>query len=654
MAVPTFPDWSLGSFNYTRTTGQKQKQKPNSFNSCTCSSTNSSTSNKSFSFLSLPCRNLRIFRPHSTSCPSPTFTLQDEQEEDATTTISSPNAKSPFLDQLDPKRQQFRRFIEPVPRDLNGFISALLEDPQTAEVGYKYYEKVKQKPEFVLKKSTLKHLIRYLVRTKNWNSILSLCDHLKASHTFPDSYTCSRLIRSCIRARKFKLVHSLLEVFKNDQGIAVLALRSAMKGYNKLHMYRSTIDVYSLMKSAGVPLDPGCYSLQMEAYMKTANVDRVLAVFQELQQYCSNNNIVESSKPLFYTKIYRILCESLGKSGRPFEALEYYKDIINKGISEDPSFYSVLISSFASVGEVEIAEELFKEAESKKMMSRDPEVFLKLVLMYIEAGMPEKTMDVVTAMKRAKLRVPDCIFCAIVNGFSKRRGYKAALEIYQDMIHEGCEPGQVTYASVMNVYYRLGLYSEAERVFSEMEKRGFDKCVVAYSNMVAIYGKSGKPREAMRLVAKMKERGCEPNVWIYNSLLDMHGRAINLRQVEKIWKEMKRRKIVADKVSYTSVISAYNKARELENCIKYYQDYRMNGGRIDRAMGGIMVGVFSKMSRIEELMKLLQDMKTEGTQLDGRLYHSALIALRDAGLAASASKMVAPDQLQAYYQKLIN
>ena len=109
-----------------------------------------------------------------------------------------------------------------------------------------------------------------------------------------------------------------------------------------------------------------------------------------------------------------------------------------------------------------------------------------------------------------------------------------------------------------------------------------------------------------------------------------------MRQIEKIWKEMKRRKIAPDKVSYTTIISAYNRVREYEICVKYYQDFRLNGGFIDKAMAGIMVGVFSKTSRVDELVKLLQDIKAEGTQLDERLYHSAMNALRDAGLEKQA------------------
>ncbi|KAL7258165.1 hypothetical protein ACSBR1_004310 [Camellia fascicularis] len=518
MAIPSSPDWSVtSSINYSKTTTTHKSVFP------------LDSKFKSLHFLCLPFRNLRVFMPNSTGCPSPI--LEDP---------SSSTTQPPPILQLNPKIQHFTAEDEDAHflsgGDVNGFICSLFEDPQTQELAYNYYEKAKQNPdyEFLPKKSTLNYLIRYLIRSKKWSLVTSICQDFKTFHVFPDSFSCCRLVSYCVRARKFKLAHTLLQVFKTDNEIATLAFDSAMKGYNKLHMYSSTIDLFGLMKSSGIVLDLGCYSRVMEAYMKTGDFDRVVSLFEQLETRSSTTIIdsTSSPKPIF-REIYGILCESLGKSGRAFEALEFFRDMKKKGIPEDRSIYSSLICSFARIREVKIAEELLMEAESNKML-RDPAVFLKLVLMYVEEGLLEKTKEIVAAMKRVKIRVSDCIFCAIVNGFSKRRGLRAAIE------------------------------------------------------------------------------------------------------VEKIWKEMKRRKIVADKVSYTSVVSTYSKAREFETCMKYYHEFRINGGVIDRAMAGIMVGVFSKMSRIDELVKLLQDMKTEGTQLDGRLYRSALNALRDAGLQVQA------------------
>ncbi|KAF2305757.1 hypothetical protein GH714_008046 [Hevea brasiliensis] len=433
----------------------------------------------------------------------------------------------------------------------------------------------------------LKLLIRYLIRSKNWDFILSVSYDFNKYSAWPDSHTCSILVSSCIKARKFRVVESLLEIFKSYGEIAVLAFDSAMRGYNKLHMYGRTIFVFEKMKLSRISMDSGSYCQIMKAYQKSGDTERVLALFHEFE-----SRKLEHSRPVL-SQIYRVLCESLGKSGRAFEALEYFRDMRKKRILWDSRIFSCLICSFASIREINIAEELFKEAEEKKML-RDPEIFLKLVLMYVEEGQMEKTLEIVKVMKGVKMKVSDCIFCAIINGFARRRGFHASVRVFEELNSESCEPGQVTYASIINAYCRTGLYSKAEMVFLEMQEKGFDKCVVAYSSIITMYGKTGRLRDAMRLVAKMK--------------------------VDKLWKEMKRRKVAPDKVSYTSVINAYSKAKEFDLCVRYYNEYRINGGMIDRAMAGIMVGVFSKIGRIDELLRLLQNMKTEGTRLDERLY----------------------------------
>ncbi|KAG4141777.1 hypothetical protein ERO13_D06G095050v2 [Gossypium hirsutum] len=565
MAISSSPDWSVASTDSY--TSKPRKSKSALFFS----------PYKTLHFVSLPTSNIPLFHINS-SCNSPSAIMEDASSSSSTSNV--------------PITKLGLKFHDPDVDNLNGLLCGLLQDTPSEDVAYDFYEKAKENPRFIPEKKMLKLLIR--------------------------------LINTCVKARKFMVAEALLEAFKSDKELSVIAFNSAMAGYNKLHMFRSTIAAYETMKSNGISQDSESYCQIMEAYHRIGDMDKVSSLFDEF----------ESSKlkltPLA-PRAYSILCDSLAKSGRPYEALEYFRDMKKKGLFVSSLVYSSLIISFASIRDITIVEELFEEAEERKMV-RDPEVFLKLVLMYIEEGLLEKTLDVVRVMNDANVKVSDCIFCTIVNGFSKRRGFQSAIVVYEQLILQGCKPGQVTYASIINAYCRIGLNSKAKMMFSEMQQKGFDKCVVAYSSMIAMYGKAGMIRDAMKVLAQMKAKGCQPNVWIYNSLMDMHGRVKNLRQVEKLWKEMKRRKLAPDKVSYTTVISAYNRVRECEMCVKFYQEFRLNGGSIDKAMAGTMVGVFSKTSRIDELVRLLQDMKAEGTELDGRLYHSAMNALRDAGL----------------------
>lgn len=501
----------------------------------------------------------------------------------------------------------------------DGFIKGLAKSPEMEALAYDYYQKARAQPEYRPDRQTLRLLIRYLLKCRQWDSISALSEDFRALGVFPDGAACARLVGGCIRARKFKLAEALLRAFQAKPTIAAAAFGAAMRGYNKLHMYSSTLGVHEQMRAAGVPPDPGCWCSAMDAHRKLGNTDQVLALFLEMD-------------PSYHSaRIYSILCDSLGRSGRAFESLRYFREMTQRGISPDSSSYASLISSFAGIKEAEIAEDLFQEARQKRLVN-DPAVFLKLVLMYVETGGLDKTLEVVRAMKELKIGVSDCVFCAVINGHARKGGLRAAVRAYEELISLGCEPGQVSYASAISVYSRLGLLAMAEALFQEMLDKGFDRCVVAYATMVSVYGRSGRVREATRLLARMKEKGCEPNVWVYNSLIDMHGRATNLRQVEKLWKEMRRRRVAPDKVSYTSIIGAYSKAKEFRECVRLYEEFRMTGEKVDRAVAGIMIGVFARSGRIDELVKLLQDVKAEGLPLDERLYASAMNALRDAGL----------------------
>ncbi|XP_068648196.1 pentatricopeptide repeat-containing protein At5g13770, chloroplastic-like [Aristolochia californica] len=575
---------------------------------CRRSLTRTKISLPNLPFLSVPSR-CRPFLPFC-SCRSSSPLLEDPSND--------LSAGDWHIDFPNPKR------LLSDPFNFNQSICNLCKDPRTEALAFDYYQKAKNHPNFRPNELTLKLLIRFALKFKHWGYLVAIAEDFRNFRVFPDVSTCEKMMSRCVRARKIKVSESLLRVFESEREMAVAVFDSAMSSYNKLHMYMSTISVYEQMRKAGISPDSRCYYRIMEAYWRTEDTDNVISLFHEFE-----NRKVDSDA--FSTKIYWILCDSLGKSGRPLQALEFFRGMAERGIPYDYSFYSSLICSFAKNKDVKQAESLFLEAK-KKAMVKDSVIFLNLVLMYVEQGLVDKTLERVKEMIRMKSRVSDCIFCAVINGYAKKRGSKATIRVYNELTALGCEPGQVTYASIINAYSRLGLFSKAEMVFHEMRKKGFDKCVVAYANMISIYGKQGRLNDAMKLVAKMKERGCEPNVWVYNTLMDMHGRVMNLRQVEKLWKEMKRRKVAPDKVSYTSLISAYNRARELEECMRFYREFRLNGGRIDLTMGGIMVNVFSKSSRIDELIKLLQEMKAEGTRPDGRLYKSAINCLRDSGL----------------------
>ncbi|KAK9162587.1 hypothetical protein Syun_003489 [Stephania yunnanensis] len=93
------------------------------------------------------------------------------------------------------------------------------------------------------------------------------------------------------------------------------------------------------MRSSGVVPDSGCYHRIMEAYSKIGETDKVLSLFQEFK---TQNPKPSSSSP----RIFLILCDSLGKSGRPFEALEAPLDPLHQVSGEAGDLVAVALDIF--------------------------------------------------------------------------------------------------------------------------------------------------------------------------------------------------------------------------------------------------------------------------------------------------------------------
>jgi pentatricopeptide repeat protein len=537
---------------------------------------------------------------------------------------------SPLLEpeNLSNEFQATPESVPPLPefqasRISNKFIRGICGDRQTEQLAFECYRRALLQPEFRPEKKTANALTAQLLRAKQWDSLELLVVDFRTYGVLPEKRTCARLVASCIKARKFGLADAVLGVLEAQKGAAaVMAFSSAMLAYNKLHMYQRTVLVYGQARVARLVLNADAYRAVMEACGALGEPDVAASLFKlyRSQKWYPSDSCDEA---------YAIVCDALGKAGRALDALKCLREMEADGLSPNAAVYSSVIGALADAQEIDAAEKVYREAWENKMLG-DPDMFLKMIIMHVEAGVVEETIEIAKDMRQMGLRVTDCILSTIINGFVKRRGLKPAIRAYDKLVFVGCESGQVTYASVINVYCRLGRSDRAESVFSEMIDRGFDKCVVAYGNMISMYGKIKRASEAMRLLTLMKQKGCEPNVLVYNSLLDMHGRLGNAKEAEKIWKEMMRRKVRFDRISYTAIIYANNRAGELERCIELYQEFWETGGKVDKAMAGLMVGVFSKCSRFNELIELLKDMN--GTKMDRRLYMTVLRSLRDSGL----------------------
>lgn len=508
----------------------------------------------------------------------------------------------------------------------NGVISnrhlfKMLKSSKTRTQAIKLYQIAKRQPEFQLHSKNMKILANYFVDSEKWFALRELAKDIGNYGLLPEFGILNRILIESVKSRKFEVAEAWLELIENNEEHRVAAYNVLMRAYMKRRMYDRTMSVYRRMIMKGVLPDVESYCFVMTVLRNAGELGRVVGVYKEMKEKGIRPNRVA----------YSILADTFGKLGRPSDSLAVLREMQEAGIKPDRIFYNSLIHAFALAKMVDKAQEIFEEARVAGCL-KDPIVFTTMVLMYVDSGLCERAFEVVKLMKEMDIKVTDCVLCAIVNGYAKKRDPDATVKVFKQLVSVGCRPGQGTYACMINVYTQLGMYATAESLLCEMQIRGFKKCVVAYSNLISVYGKLGNVNAALRVFHSMKEAGCVPNAWVYNSLIYMYSRVGNLDQVEKLLNEMRGMCIVPNKVTYTSVILGYNKVGQFNKAIRLFYEYRKDGGNVDRPLAGIMVNAFSKSDRLNELLRFLKDIHAAGLELDFRLHRSALNALLDSGL----------------------
>ena len=201
-----------------------------------------------------------------------------------------------------------------------------MKDPRTEDLGLEYYEKAKLSSQYQPQKTTLKSLLRYLVKSKKWDLISVISRDIKMYQVLPDKVFCAEIVSTCIKNRKFKIVDLFLDSLEIDKEIVGFGYESALRSYNKLHIYSLTIDLYEKMKLNDVVLDLDGYVLVMEAYKKVGRYKKVLEIFSELEGSIKQEDTEASSR------VYGVLLEALGKLGQSEKAIEQFKQMGEKGI----------------------------------------------------------------------------------------------------------------------------------------------------------------------------------------------------------------------------------------------------------------------------------------------------------------------------------
>jgi len=219
--------------------------------------------------------------------------------------------------------------------------------------------------------------------------------------THPTAITYNTLIDGCMRLRKKDLCDALLEEMKKDPQTqpTEVTYNILMKGWKTdPQLLAKGFDLLEEIKRDSIPYSNVTYNILLDGCMKTHQVDKAFALFEEMKQD-------PHARPTEVS--YNTLISGCIKEKQLDKALSLFEEMKNQRVKQlKPSRLTcnILINAYLHAGQVEDAMKLFTHMEAK--LTPDEVTYRCFIFYYVRQQDIAEAKNWVERMNRKGLR-PD-------------------------------------------------------------------------------------------------------------------------------------------------------------------------------------------------------------------------------------------------------
>ncbi|KAB2604008.1 pentatricopeptide repeat-containing protein [Pyrus ussuriensis x Pyrus communis] len=354
---------------------------------------------------------------------------------------------------------------------------------------------------------------------------------------------------------------------------------------------------------------------------------------------------------LMTSRAAKSLIKSFGCLGMVDELLWVWRRMKKIGIEPSLYAYNFLLNGLVNSMFIESAERVFEVMEGGKI-APDIMIYNTMIKGYCKGGKTQKAME--KAMEGRNVEPDKITYMTSIQGCYSEGDVDSCLGLYQEMDEKGLEIPSHAYRKC----------EEAYAVFEDMIRRDVkpmdDINAMFYPSLIDGLGKAGRLDEAERLFDKMVVKGCPHDSYCYNAhyaLIDALAKCGKTDEALALFKKMEEEgwhrneealkpwHTMIDK-SITPNVASF-RALSIWVCLS---------GKVARAckildelapMGVIpetafedMINVLSKAGRVKEACNLADGIVDTGREIPGRIRTVLINALRKAGNADLAMKLM--------------
>ncbi|KAL6960810.1 hypothetical protein U1Q18_038573 [Sarracenia purpurea var. burkii] len=333
----------------------------------------------------------------------------------------------------------------------------------------------------------------------------------------------------------------------------------------------------------GLELDLVATTALIDMYSKCNALTQALKIFATMKE----KDVIS----------FNVMMAGYIQNGLACEALETFRDMIEKGIMPNLSTILIILSLFFDLKDQRGGRWVHGYV-LRHGLELNAEICNQIIYMYAKFGCIDSARQVFNSTKYKDL----VSWTSMMMGYVCHGLADEAIALFHLMQRQKVTADSVTILSLLQAFSQLGCLDRTKEVHCWIYKFSMEIETPLLNSLITTYGKCGKLNMSSALFGHISER-CLTS---WNAIISAYGTHGKCSEVLEFFDRMKEEKVTPDELTFSSLISACSHSGLVEQGLQVFksmkEDYLLTPCQEHY---GCMVDLLSRAGRIEEAYDLL-------------------------------------------------
>ncbi|CAI9300824.1 unnamed protein product [Lactuca saligna] len=398
--------------------------------------------------------------------------------------------------------------------------------------------------------------------------------------------------------------------------------------------------IHALLIVSGYINTGNCNTQLIASYSRTGDIELAHKVFDRI--------------PKKRVDAWNAMLIAYSRKDSPGEVINLYHELNSEGIRPDSSTFTVALKACTSMMNLELGEEIRKQAIEygyehdvfvgssllnlyakcgkmndalkvfEKMPRRDVVSWTTMITGFAQSGRGDEAIDIYRLMQKEGMKGDRIVILGLIQACANVNDTKLGLSVHGYLIRSHLLPMDVVIqTSLVDMHTKTGNIELAARVFKSIHY----KTIVAWSALISGYAQNGFAINAFDLLVEMQSFGFKPDTTSIVGIL-LASSQIGSLKLSKSLHGYVIRTVALNQILGTTLIDTYSKCGSLPYARNVFDEIPLK----DTVMWNTMIASYGSHGHGNEALLVFHNMLESKSKPDHTTFASLLSALGHAGL----------------------